>query len=92
LIATGGEARKLKVPGSELQVIINNYQNVVTLRNNNDVKSIQNIMGHAKKIVIIGGSFIGCETASCIKKELKDAVDVTVVDSTKTIFERVLGS
>ncbi len=46
------------------------------------MKNIQNFMQSSKKVVVIGGSFIGCETASSIKKELKENVEVTVVDVT----------
>lgn len=40
----------------------------------------------AKNIVIVGASFIGLETASVLKKEFKDDVNITVVDSSDVPF------
>lgn len=41
---------------------------------------------------MIGASFIGLETAASVKDFLKDKIDVTVVDSSKVPYERVLGT
>jgi len=62
------------------------------LRNTTDNRYIQDIIKTSKKVVVIGGSFIGCETAGAIKNELKENVDVTVVEPNSAIFERVLGA
>ena len=45
----------------------------------------------AKKLVIIGASFVGLETASSVKDFLKDKIEVTVIDTAKVPYERVLG-
>lgn len=46
---------------------------------------------NVKNIVIVGASFIGLETASAIKSELKDAVNITVIGSSAVPFENILG-
>ena len=87
LLATGGSPRKPNVPGV-------NLENVLVLRSIEDQAKIQNLVnsGKVNNIVIIGASFIGMETASALKKELKDKINITVVDFFKTPFERVLGT
>jgi len=84
LIATGGRPKVPPVSGTGLK-------NVMTLRNFKDMQDIKEAALKAKKIVIVGASFIGMEVAANIKKELKDKVEVTVVDQIKTPFGRVLG-
>ncbi|CAD8063567.1 unnamed protein product [Paramecium sonneborni] len=85
LIATGGSARKPPLAGVDLK-------NVHTLRQFNGVEAIREKAKSAQNIVIVGASFIGMEIASAIKKELKDQVNVTVVDNTSVPFEKVLGT
>jgi len=84
LIATGARPKVPPVSGTGLN-------NVLTLRSYKDMEQIKEAAKKAKKIVIVGASFIGMEVAANIKKELKDEVEVTVVDQIKTPFSRVLG-
>lgn len=70
----------------------NKLGNVFTLRNINDVEKIRDAGKKAKNIVIVGASYIGLESASAIKKELKDAVNITVVSSGSVAFEKTLGA
>lgn len=84
LIATGGRPKVPAVSGTGLT-------NVLTLRSYKDMAQIKEAALKAKKIVIVGASFIGMEVAANIKKDLKDQVEVTVVDQIKTPFARVLG-
>lgn len=84
MIATGGSARRIPVEGA-------NAKNVHTLRDFSDVNALKNSCTNSKKLVVIGASFIGLETAASIKDFLKDKVDVTVVDVSKVPYERVLG-
>jgi apoptosis-inducing factor 3 len=46
----------------------------------------------SKKLVVIGASFIGLETAASIKDFLKDKIDVTVVDVNSVPYANVLGT
>lgn len=85
LIATGGSPRRIPVEGA-------NAENVHTLRDYADLSGIKASCSASKKLVIIGASFIGLETAASIKDTLKDKIDVTVVDTSAVPYERVLGS
>lgn len=82
LLATGGVARKLNVPGSDLQGIF-------TLRTFNDADAILANMEKGMKAVVIGASFIGMETAASLTKQ---GLDVTVVAPEDIPFEKVFGN
>jgi NADPH-dependent 2,4-dienoyl-CoA reductase/sulfur reductase-like enzyme/nitrite reductase/ring-hydroxylating ferredoxin subunit len=81
LLASGGVARKLTIPGSDLQ-------NIFTLRSFDDSDRIIAASQNASKVVIVGASFIGLETAhSLIHRKLP----VTVVAPESSPFEHVFG-
>jgi len=82
LVATGGEPRPLPVAGSDLK-------NVFMLRSFADSDAIIEAAGKAKRVVVIGASFIGMETAASLKQR---GLEVTVVAPDKTPFEKTLGS
>lgn len=84
LIATGGAPRRIPVAGADAK-------NVHTLRDFSDVNGLKASCTNSKKLVVIGASFIGLETAASIKDFLKDKVDVTVIDTSAVPYERVLG-
>jgi 3-phenylpropionate/trans-cinnamate dioxygenase ferredoxin reductase subunit len=70
LLATGGRVRRLEVPGSELE-------GVYYLRTLKDSESLRRAASHAKRAVIIGGGFIGCEVAATLTGR---GVRVTLVE------------
>ena len=86
LIASGCVNRYPPIPG--LNDV--NFQN---LRNIKDYEEINDSIrkNGVKNITIIGGGFIGMEAASAIKLQLKDAVNVTVIERASTTLEHVLG-
>ncbi len=57
LLATGGRARKLSVPGAELE-------GVVSLRTLDDAAVIAPRLAPGSRVVVIGGGFIGLEVAA----------------------------
>lgn len=57
LIATGGQPRRLTIPGAELP-------GVMYLRTLEDAAAIGDVIRKAKAVAIIGGGFIGMELAS----------------------------
>lgn len=57
LLATGGRARRLSVPGADLP-------NVLHLRTLEDAAAIERAFGRASHVGVIGGGFIGLELAS----------------------------
>ena len=81
LLATGGSARKLDIPGSELA-------NIFTIRQPEDVDSILNTVKDAKKAVVVGSSFIGMEAAASL---IQQGLEVTVVSPSKVPFQKILG-
>jgi len=83
MIATGGIPRKPTCMGSMLNGI-----NV--LRTREDQEAIKAKAKDAKKVVVLGGSFIGSEVAASIKMNHKDK-DVTMVFFEDVPFQRTLG-
>lgn len=81
LVASGGSPRKLFVPGATLRGIF-------TLRTPEDAAEITKFARKGQKMVVVGGSFIGMEIASSLKKK---GCDVAVVAMETVPFERVLG-
>ncbi len=61
LVCTGSQPHKLSVPGAD-------YYNVYTLRSFQDSKTIKQAAQSAKKVVIVGASFIGMECAASLQK------------------------
>ena len=80
LLATGGEPRKLGVPGED-------REGVTTLRNINQANMI-NKEADNKHVVIIGTSFIGMEVASAL---VESAASVTVIGRDPVPFLGPLG-
>jgi NADPH-dependent 2,4-dienoyl-CoA reductase/sulfur reductase-like enzyme len=81
LVATGGAPRPLQIAGSDLK-------NVLALRSFADSDAIIAAAEEAKRVVVIGASFIGMETAASLKTR---GLEVTVVAPDKTPFEKTLG-
>lgn len=79
LIATGARVRKLSIPGSDLG-------GVLYLRDLNDVHHIREYAGKGKNAVIIGGGYIGLETAASLRKL---GMEVTVLESMPRVLQRV---
>ena len=59
LLATGSRARRLPLPGADLQ-------GIHTLRTLDDALALVNAMKGASTAVVIGGSYIGAESASAL--------------------------
>lgn len=81
LVASGGTPRKLFCPGS-------NMKGVFTLRTPEDAAEISKYAQKGRKIIVVGGSFIGMEVASSLKKK---GCEVAVIAMESVPFERVLG-
>lgn len=83
LLATGGSPAVPRIPGTD-------RSHVHVLRTFDDLKKIDNACKNAKNIVIVGGSFLGMESASVLKQSFKNA-NVTVVEMNNTPFSATLG-
>lgn len=76
LITTGAKPRKLNIPGGE---------HALLLRDFGDTEILREAFKPNKKIVIIGGGFIGLELASSAKKR---GCDVTLIEAQPRILMR----
>lgn len=81
LLATGANVRRLNVPGCELEQI--HY-----LRTLGNADAIREGVADAENVVLIGGSYIGCEVAASLTMMGKKATIVMLEDAT---FERTFG-
>lgn len=81
LLATGSRARKLTVPGSSLA-------GVHYLRTIADVDGIKADMAPGKRLVVVGGGYIGLEAAAVA---VKAGLSVTVLEAAPRILSRVSG-
>lgn len=79
LLATGGTPRRL--PGAE-------GHNVYTVRNAHDGHALREMVEDGTKVVIIGGSFIGLETAMSLGKQ---GADITIVAPEELPLARIFG-
>ena len=71
IIATGARIRRLPVPGQDLP-------NVFYLRDTQDVLAIKAQVNAGKQAVIIGGGYIGLETAASLRKQ---GMEVSVLEA-----------
>ncbi len=70
LLATGGQPRRLALPGSDLK-------GIYYLRTLEDSDALKEAMGRAKRLVVVGGGFIGCEVAAA---GVMKGLDTTVIE------------
>lgn len=78
-LCTGARVRQLDLPGSELE-------GVHYLRTMDDVKAIRQSAKKASRAVIIGGGYIGLETAASLTKL---GIKVTVLETETRLLKRV---
>lgn len=78
-LCTGASVNKLALSGSELH-------GVHYLRQMADVDAIKSHLAHAKHAVIIGGGYIGLETAAALRQQ---GMTVTVLEMASRILHRV---
>lgn len=79
VLTTGARIRRLPVPGED-------FDGVYYLRDTNDVRAIKAAVAPGKRAVIIGGGYIGLETAASLRKQ---GVEVTVLEAMPRILQRV---
>ena len=81
LLASGSTPVTLDIPGAELE-------KVFPIRTARDGRLAREAVTKGTKVVIIGGSFIGLETAMSLGKR---GGDITVVAPEEVLFEKVFG-
>jgi 3-phenylpropionate/trans-cinnamate dioxygenase ferredoxin reductase subunit len=81
LLATGGRARQLNIPGSDLP-------GVQTLRTLVDADEIRLQLNSGKRVVVVGSGFIGLETAA---SALSKGAIVTVVEPMSRVWPSMVS-
>ena len=79
VLTTGARVRRLAVPGEDLN-------NVFYLRDTADVLAIKAKSETARSAVIVGGGYIGLETAASLRQQ---GLEVTVLEAMPRILQRV---
>ncbi len=79
LLATGATPRRLDIPGAEL---------ALTLRRVEDSDALREAYARSTSVVIIGGGWIGLETAAAARKA---GLDTTVLEFAALPLQNVLG-
>jgi len=80
ILCNGGRARTMNVPGADLP-------GVFTLRNIGDARALGAALMPDKKLVVIGGGWIGLEVASTARTK---GLDVVVVEAMSRLCERTV--
>lgn len=78
-LTTGAKVRKISLTGSDLD-------GVLYLRDMGDVDQIKKFVGPQKSAVIIGGGYIGLETAASLRKL---GMEVTILEAMPRVLQRV---
>ena len=81
VFATGTRARDIPLPGIKLA-------GVFSLRKIDDVRRLRPALDNARRIVIIGGGYIGLEVAAVLRQEGREAI---VVEAEGRVMKRVAG-
>jgi 3-phenylpropionate/trans-cinnamate dioxygenase ferredoxin reductase subunit len=79
VLATGTRARELPVPGTDLG-------GVFSLRRIEDVRRLRGPLDAAKRVVIVGGGYIGLEVAAVVRAEGRE---VAVLEAEERVMKRV---
>jgi len=79
VLTTGARIRRLPVPGED-------FEGVYYLRDTRDVQAIKKKAESAKTALIIGGGYIGLETAASLRKQ---GLEVTILEAMPRILQRV---
>jgi 3-phenylpropionate/trans-cinnamate dioxygenase ferredoxin reductase subunit len=80
-LATGARVRTLDVPGSDLAGIL-------YLRNIADMQALQQYLQPGKRLVVVGGGYIGLEVASVA---INKGLHVTVLETASRLMQRTAG-
>lgn len=80
-LTTGTRVRKLSIPGSDLD-------NIFYVRAIDDTLGLRNQFSPGRKMVVVGGGYIGLEVAAAARKQ---GMDVTVLEMGDRVMNRVVA-
>jgi 3-phenylpropionate/trans-cinnamate dioxygenase ferredoxin reductase subunit len=80
ILCNGGRARPMNVPGADLPGLF-------TLRSIDDAQALSKELLPGKKMVVVGGGWIGLEVAATARKK---GVEVTIVEAMARLCERTV--
>ena len=80
VLATGGTARQLAIPGADLD-------GVCVLRGLDDALDLESRLKAGARLVVVGGGFIGTEVAAAARSR---GLEVTIVEALPALLARVL--
>jgi len=80
ILCNGGRARRLNIPGMDAP-------GVFTLRSIEDAHALGAVLLPGKKLIVVGGGWIGLEVAATARKK---EVEVTVVEAMARLCERTV--
>ncbi|MBS0341210.1 MAG: FAD-dependent oxidoreductase [Proteobacteria bacterium] len=80
ILCTGGRARRLDIPGADLP-------GVFTLRNLADAAVLGAALLPGKRLLVVGGGWIGLEVAATARKQ---GMEVTVIEAAARLCERTV--
>ncbi|MCG2622593.1 FAD-dependent oxidoreductase [Arthrobacter sp. I2-34] len=78
-LATGASPRRLPVPGADLD-------GVCYLRDIPDARRLRGLLPEARRVVVVGGGYIGLEAAAVARTR---GLEVTVVETFERLLQRV---
>lgn len=81
VLATGSHVRRLNAPGADLQ-------GIYYLHDIADTDALRDQLAPGKRLVIVGGGYIGLEVAA---SAIKKGVNVTVLEAAERLMQRVTG-
>ena len=82
LLATGGRPRRLPIPGADLD-------GIYYLRTLEDSDALRAAMAEARRAVVVGGGFIGCEVATAFAQS---GLQTTLIEVTPAPLSLVLDA
>ncbi|MES2258400.1 MAG: FAD-dependent oxidoreductase [Pseudomonadota bacterium] len=82
VLATGGQVRKLALPGSDAP-------NVYYLRTIADARRLREALAPGRRVVVVGGGYVGLEVAASAAKA---GAQVTVLEGASRLLARVAGA
>jgi 3-phenylpropionate/trans-cinnamate dioxygenase ferredoxin reductase component len=80
-LTTGAEPRRLSIPGADLD-------GICYLRDLDDAEYLRTRMAEAKRVVVVGGGFVGLEAAAVARAR---GLEVTVVEALDRLIARAVA-